>query len=369
MTGLPKAVLVGVEVALPLLLEALVQVVRVHVAHDVGTVLLPVAQHLGVKDGEALLAGQVVDGVAHEGGIEDVVLGHEALAQAVAPVAGLAEGALNIEVVHVVGELVHHLHRDGGVAAADLVAHVEAVAVHAGHGEAVEVLAPLEAHVLLDHLGVGAKAAGGHDDLLAGDLDLLAILVDGLDAHNGALVVGEKGLAGGLEEELDAQGLCALGHALGHRGGTAGTRRGAVLGLDHMPGVLTVGVGAGALAGAERGQGTHELDAHVHEPLDGVAALEVVGADQARIDLVVGEEHVAAEELTGGDLDHRGALDGRASGAGAHAHVGGATGVTGLLQGDDARAVLGRGNAGRQAREASGDDNDISFELLHVLPP
>ena len=334
------------------------------------SVLLPVAQHLGVEDRERDLAGQVVDGIADEGGVEDVVLGHEALAGLVAPVARLAERALHVEVVHVVGQLVHHLHADGGVAGADLVAHVVAVAVHAGNGEGVQVLAPVKADLVVDHLRVVAEAAGGHDDLLAGDGDLLAVLVRGDDAAHGTLVVGEQLLARALEHELDAQVGRALGHALDHRGSGAGTRLGAVLGLHHVPGVLAVGIGAGALAGAERRAHGVEHDAHVLQPLDGVAALEVVRADQARVDLVVGVEHVATEQLAGRDLDHRGALHGGACRAGAHAHVGGAAGVGRLLERDDARASLRCGNGCCQAGKAGGHYDDVCLELLcHGIPP
>lgn len=200
------------------------------VGDNVRAVLLPVLEHAGVEDGVGDLAGQVVDGVADEGGVVDLVLGHEALAEAVAPVAGLAEGALDVEVVHVVGNLVHELHGDGGVARADLVAHVDAVAVHAGDGEGEEVAAPLEAELLLDELGIVAKAAGGDDDGLAGDLVLLAVLVLGGDAADGAVLALDQAGGGALEHELDAQLLGALGHALGHRGGSARAGLGAVLG-------------------------------------------------------------------------------------------------------------------------------------------
>ena len=145
-------------------------------------------------------------------------------------------------------------------------AHVVTVAVHAGHGEGVEVLTPVEADLLLDHLGVGAEAAGGDDDRLAGDLDLPAVLVGGAHSYDGTPVVDDEALAGGLEQELDAELLGALGHALGHRGRGARARLGAVLGLDDVPGVLAVGVGAGALAGAERRAHGVEDDAHVLQP-------------------------------------------------------------------------------------------------------
>ena len=256
------------------------------------------------------------------------------------------------------------------MAGADLVAHVEAVAIHAGHGKGVEVLAPVEADEVLDHLGVGAKAAGGDDDRLGGDVDFLAVLVDGLHAHDSALVVGDELLAGGLEHELDAQCLGTLGHALGHRGRGARAGLGAVLGLDDVPGVLAVGVSAGALAGAERGAHGVELDAHVHEPLDGVAALEVVRAHKAGVNLVVGIEHVATEQLARGDLDHRGLLHRGAGRAGAHAHVGGAAGVGRLFQSDDACAVLRGRNRRSESGETRRNDDNVGFKLLgHVIPP
>ena len=153
------------------------------------------------------------------------------------------------------------------MARAGLVAHVEAVAVHAGDGEGEEVLAPVEANLLLDHLEVVTKAAGGDDGGLAGDLDLLAGLIDGGDAANGAILILDEAGAGGLEHELDAEVLGLLGHALGHRGSGARTGLRAVLGLHDVPGVLAVGISLGALASTEGRTHGVEHDAHVHEPL------------------------------------------------------------------------------------------------------
>ena len=136
-----------------------------------------------------------------------------------------------------------------------------------------------------------------------------------------------------------------------------------------MPGVLAVGVAAGALAGAEGGTHGVEHDAHVLEPGDGVAGLEVVVAHEAGVHLGVGVEHVATEELAGGDLNHGALLDRGAGRGRAHAHVGGATGVGRLLQGDDAGAALGGSHGRGQAGQAGGNDDDVSLKLLHANPP
>lgn len=193
------------------------------VADDIRTILLPMLEHTGIKDGIGDLAGKMVDGVADKGGVEDLVLRHKALAQAVAPVARLTECALDIEVVHVVGDLVHELHGHRGVAAADLVAHVDAVAVHARNGKREQVFTPLKVELLLDELGVVAKTARGDNRGLARDLVLLAVLVLCGHAADGAVLALDKAGARALKHKLDTQVLGTLGHALGHRGRRART--------------------------------------------------------------------------------------------------------------------------------------------------
>ena len=121
---------------------------------------------------------------------------------------------------------------------------------------------------------------------------------------------------------------------------------------------------------AARGPGSADgvkLDAHVHEPLDGVAGLEVVGTNETGVDLVMGKEHVATEQLAGGDLDHGCLLDGGTRSGGAHAHIGGTAGVGGLLEGDDAGARLGGCDGRGQTGQAGCDDDYVGFELLHIF--
>ena len=70
---------------------------------------------------------------------------------------------------------------------------------------------------------------------------------------------------------------------------------------------------------------------------------------------------MATEELARRDLDHRGLLERRASGGRSHAHVGGAAGNGGLLQGDDASTRLGCGNRCGKAAQAGSNDNDVGL--------
>ena len=134
-----------------------------------------------------------------------------------------------------------------------------------------------------------------------------------------------------------------------------------------MPGELAVGVGAGGLGGRERALHADELHAHVHEPVNGLAGLEVVVADHAGVDAVVGEVHVLAEGFAGGQGDHVLSLDAGADAEGAHAHVGGAAGGVGLLKAENGRAVFRGGDAGSQAGKTGSDHDDICLHLLHKL--
>ena len=72
-------------------------------------------------------------------------------------------------------------------------------------------------------------------------------------------------------------------------------------------------------------------------------------------------EHMATEELARRDLDHRNLLKRRASGGRPHAHVGGATGNGGLLQGNDASACLGCSDRCGKATQTRGNDNDVGL--------
>ena len=362
--GLGHGLIAGSQVTVPLLVEVVVQVVRMHVGDDVRAVLLVLLEQLAVEDGEGDGAGLHGDGVAGEGGVSDLVLGHEALAVTVDPQAGLTERAVEDEVVHVVGQLIHQLHRAGLMAGAGFPAHLDAFALHAGDGKVEDGLAELVAGLLLDHLGVVAEAAGGDDDRLGSGFDLFAVLVLGQHADRLAVLHEDLG-DGGLELEVDTELAGALGHLLGHGSGRSGAGDAAALRLADVPGELAVRVGAGGLRSGERALHADELHTHVHEPVDGLAGLEVVVADHAGIDTVVSEVHVLAEGLARRQRDHVLSLDARADAQGAHAHVGGAAGGVGLLEAENGRAVFRGGDAGGQAGQTGSDHDDISLHLLH----
>ena len=150
--------------------------------NDVRAVLLILFQQLAVKDGVADGTGLHGNSVTCEGGVADLIFRHKALAVAVDPQAGLTERAVEDEVVHIVRQLIHKLHRAGLMACADFPAHPDALALHTRNSEVVDSLAVLVAGLFLDHLRVVAKAAGGNDDRVASCLDLLAVIVLGQNA-------------------------------------------------------------------------------------------------------------------------------------------------------------------------------------------
>ena len=79
----------------------------------------------------------------------------------------------------------------------------------------------------------------------------------------------------------------------------------------------------------------------------------------------MGEEHVFAEGLAGGNADHLLLLNPGADAQGAHGHVGRPAGGVGFLKGDDRGALLGGGHRGGQAGEAGGYDDNIGIHLFH----
>ncbi len=363
--GLVDVLVTGGDVTLQLLLEHLVHVQGMDAGDDVGTVLLILLQQLGVHDDEGALAGLGSDGVTGEGGVCDLILGHEALTVTVDPQAGLTESTVHDEVVHVVGQLIHDLHDDGSLACAGSPAHLDALTAHTGNGEVVDGLAILEAGVLLDHVGVLTEAAGGNDDAAGTSLDLLAVLIHSDDTDNGA-VLNDQALNGGLHLEVSALLLGILGQLLGHSGSSAGAGTTAALGDDDVPGKLTIGVSAGILGSGEHTLNAGELDTNgILQPVDGGAGLEVIVTNQAGVDIVVGVEHVLTESLTGGQSDHGLALDAGTDTQGAHTHVGSTTGGVTLLENEGLQTVLSGGSSSGQTGQTGCDDDDISFHLLH----
>ena len=266
--------------------------------------------------------------------------------------------------VHVVGQLIHQLHRARLMACADFPAHSDAFALHSGDSEVKDGLAELVTCLFLDHLRIVSKSAGGNDDRVGSCLDLLSVLILCKDAD--CLTVFHKNFGDRcLELEVHAEFTSALGHLLGHSRRSSRAWDSAALRLADVPGELTVRVGTSCLRGRKCTLHADKFDTHVHEPVNDLTGLEVIIADHACIHAVMREIHVLAESFAGGQRDHMLSLNTGADTQGTHAHVGSTAGGVGLLEAEYGRAVFRGGDAGSQTGQAGSNYNDISLHLLH----
>ena len=325
-------------------------------------VVLPV-EHL-----PAVMAGLVArHGIAH--GVA-LVLVHEALAARIHVQVGLASHDEQLAVV--------------GLAERGVVGHAAAVPDHRaaagleltagpqGHLDALALLArgaagdaPVGHAGLqrLEHLVVGAVAAGAQDDALRHvDLDVAAVGLRGVHAGHAAVGVLDQLLGGREELNLAAQTLEDLAqHAQMHVGGVVRAvgvvlAKAGVVAHGGVVGVLVVG-----FVPFEREQHAQRSQRFGH-PLDHLAGLLGPGAVQRRVD-------VAGLRLAGvvDELRHvLGVLAGqlgvqRADGLAC------ACQVVGRLQHDDLRARLRRGGGGHHAAVAGADHDHVGVEGLGDL--
>ena len=196
--------------------------------------------------------------------------------------------------------------------------------------------------VLIRHeLIVRAVAAGGQDDRLGVDGVRLAVAL-GLHADDSALVDDQLGRRGGKHQ--------GAAHLLKLRGQVLHDARAAAF--------AGVGAAAGALVRHSRAVLGHQpvkcgADG-VSEQLDGRHMILLVTVLEHRRNKVLGRLGAAILLGPGG----AGGLGARAS------HRAGAAGHAGLLQQDDALALLNRLDARSQAGSAAAHDHDVGFQRL-----
>ena len=357
------------DIPVPLLVEMIIQIMRMHMGYQIRTFLFILLQQLAVEDGKGDLARLCGDRIAGKGRIADLVFRHEPLAVAVDPQARLTESTVQNKVVHVVRQLIHQLHGAGFMACAGFPAHLDAVALHARNCEVEDRLAEFVSGLFLDHLRILTEAAGGDDHGCGPDFDFFAVLIHSDDADSLA-VFHDDLLARCLKHKFHAEFFGALCHLFGHGSRSTRSRDPAVFRTDDMPGELTVRIRPGCFRCAERSLDTDEFHTHIHQPVDRIAGFEIIIPDRSGIYAIVCEIHMFPESLTRRQLHHLHSLDTGTDTQRAHAHVSSTAGCGALLQCNDTGTILGGCNTGGQAGQTGCHDDNISFQFLHVvLPP
>ena len=262
--------------------------------------------------------------------VVDVLARLIGLGRVIGAVAGLGPG-LGVAVVgaEALGEL-----------GAGLLSHDDAGTVEVRHALGlgdVGVTTQVTGH----HFLVALEAAGGNDDLLGADGDLVALSVG---AHDAA------GLAGLVADEVSGAGQ---------------EQRGAALVVENLAELLQVlvGVGLGALLGGttaahpQVGAAGSELldgEAQAADPVDGLLPVHDHGLAQVGI----GQRDLGVNGLP---------VDAEARAKGTSGETRGAAHVTGGLNEDGLSAGLDGGDGCSQAADAGAGDNDVARVSVAAL--